>query len=187
MWNVCLVSSFLQLYTYSRYCSILPHSTEGHKCINGDPFVGTATVFHSRSELKKCVNPHYISSKLLSLSHSRMYLAHKAVAFDWEGIKVFCILVFVGPDPALEPKWQWLCNGRLSAIGPEENDLCRRCPSSPACRCVCVWWCLNVLHTETVLITLTLRCVWLFQWSLPWSWTVCMGEYVTLGLTQTLN
>lgn len=67
--------------------------------------------------------------------------SYRRIGWLWGISNVFFVflfvLVWVGPDQALEPKWQWLCNGRLSAIGPEEDYLCRRCPSSPTCRYVC--------------------------------------------------
>lgn len=59
---------------------------------------------------------------------------------EWETKKLFPSNLFflIGPDPTLEPKWQWLCNGRLSTVGSKKNNFCRRCSSTPACRYVCM-------------------------------------------------
>lgn len=43
-------------------------------------------------------------------------------------------LCVTGPDPPMEPERQRFCDGWISASGPKENHLCRRCPSPTTCR-----------------------------------------------------
>lgn len=60
--------------------------------------------------------------------------SHQNFPRRWICVYMCMTLCVTGPDPPVEPKRQRFCDGRISASGPEENHLCRRCPSPAPCR-----------------------------------------------------
>lgn len=100
-------------------------------------------------KLYLCVSSPTIKDKPVSGKHKHNHLLTSLDVFTetfslvlllldftsrWICIYMCINLCVTGPDSPVEPERQRFCDGWISASGPTENHLCRRCPSPTPCR-----------------------------------------------------